>query len=140
MPLCARTRTLSGSLRRVQAEVGISVDTRPLRWAGAAMLTVAVAQPLIAHGAGGVPCPLRSLTGIPCPFCGMTRGVTAAVRGNVADAALLNPGSVLLVVAAVLLLGMWRIRRVTIPTWLPIALIAALWGFELFKYQSGLPL
>jgi hypothetical protein len=129
----------------VQAEVGIAVDTRPLRWAGAAMLTVAVAQPLIAHGAGGVPCPFRSLTGIPCPFCGMTRGVTAAVRGNVADAALFNPGSVLLVVAAVLLLGMWllgmgRIRHLTIPTWLPIALIAALWGFELFKYQSGLPL
>ena len=121
-------------------EVGVTVETRPLRWAGAAMLAVAVAQPLLAHGAGGVPCPLRSLTGIPCPFCGMTRGVTAAVRGNIADAALFNPGSVLLVVAAILVIATWRIRRVTIPTWLPIAMIGALWGFELFKYQSGLPL
>jgi hypothetical protein len=104
------------------------------------MLTVAVAQPLIAHGTGGVPCPLRSLTGLPCPFCGMTRGVTALVHGRVADAALFNPGSVLIVLAAVLLLVMWRIRRVTIPTWLPIAMVAAMWGFELFKYEAGLPL
>ena len=111
----ARTRTLSGSLPRVQAQVGSR--SRPARCGGPAprCSRVAVAQPLVAHGAGGVPCPLRSLTGIPCPFCGMTRGVTAAVRGDVADAALFNPGSVLLVVAAVLLLGMWRIRRVTIP-------------------------
>ena len=62
------------------------------------------------------------------------------MHGNVADAALFNPGSVLIVLAAVLLLVMWRIRRVTIPTWLPIAMVAAIWGFELFKYQSGLPL
>ena len=124
----------------MQAEAGIALETRPLRWAGAAMLTVAVAQPLIAHGTGGVPCPLRSLTGLPCPFCGMTRGVTALVHGRVADAALFNPGSVLIVLAAVLLLVMWRIRRVTIPTWLPIAMVAAMWGFELFKYEAGLPL
>ena len=104
------------------------------------MLTAAVAHPLIAHGSTGVSCPLRSLTGVPCPFCGMTRGVTAVVHGNVADAALLNPGSVLIVAAAVLLLVMWRVPRVTIPAWLPVATVAALWVFELFKYESGLPL
>lgn len=27
-------------------------------------------------------CPLRSLTGIPCPVCGMTRSIMAAVRGD----------------------------------------------------------
>jgi Protein of unknown function (DUF2752) len=124
----------------VHGEDGIALETRPLRWAGAAMLTAGVARPLIAHGGAGVPCPLRSLTGVPCPFCGMTRGVTAVVHGNVAGAALFNPGSVLIVVAAVLLLAMWRVRRVTIPTWLPVAMIAALWVFELFKYESGLPL
>ena len=73
------------------------------------MLTIAVAHPLIAHGSAGMPCPLRSLTGLPCPFCGMTRGVTAMVHGDVADAALFNPGSVLLVLAAVFLLVMWRV-------------------------------
>ena len=124
----------------MHAEGGIALETRPLRWAGAAMLTAAVAHPLIAHGSAGVPCPLRSLTGVPCPFCGMTRGVTAVVHGNVADGALFNPGSLLVVAAAVLLLVMWRVRRVIIPTWLPVAMLAALWVFELFKYESGLPL
>ena len=83
---------------------------------------------------------MRSLTGLPCPFCGMTRGVTAMVHGDVADAALFNPGSVLIVLAAIFLLVMWRVPRVTIPTWLPVAMLAALWAFELFKYESGLPL
>jgi hypothetical protein len=124
----------------VHAEDGIALETRPLRWAGAAMLTAAVAHPLIAHGGTGVPCPLRSLTGVPCPFCGMTRGVTAMVHGKVADAALFNPGSLLIVAAAVLLLVMWQVPRVTIPAWLPVATLAALWLFQLFKYQSGLPL
>ena len=41
----------------------------------------------------GVPCPLRSMTGVPCPFCGMTRGVTAAVHGNVVDAARSTPAA-----------------------------------------------
>jgi hypothetical protein len=124
----------------VQGQPGIALETRTLRWAGGGMLTIAVAHPLIAHGSTGMPCPLRSLTGLPCPFCGMTRGVIAMVHGNLADAALFNPGSVLIVLAAIFLLVMWRVSRVTIPTWLPVAILAALWVFELFKYESGLPL
>ena len=81
------------------------------------------------------------MTGVPCPFCGMTRGVTEAVHGDLAGAAALNPGSVLLVVAAVLLpRHAGDGARASIPTWLPIALVAALWAFELFKYATGQPL
>jgi hypothetical protein len=80
------------------------------------------------------------MTGVPCPFCGMTRGVTEAVHGDLAGAAALNPGSILLVVAAVLLLVTWRRRTASIPIWLPIALVAALWSFQLFKYATGQPL
>ena len=76
------------------------------------------------------------MTGVPCPFCGMTRGVTEAVHGDVAGAAASNPGSMLLVVAAVLLLVTWRRRTASFPMWLPYALVAALWAFELLKYAT----
>lgn len=104
------------------------------------MLALAAVRPYAGDGQAGVPCPLRSLTGIPCPFCGMTRGVTAAVRGDVFDAVVLNPGSVLLVLAAVTLLVWWRVRRLSVPVWLPVAAVALLWMFELFKLGVGLPL
>jgi hypothetical protein len=117
----------------------IGFDARPLRWAGAGVLALAAVRPDVA-GDAGIACPLRTLTGIPCPFCGMTRGVTAAVRGDLAHAVVLNPGSVLLVLAAVALLLMWRIPRLSVPMWLPVAAIAVLWSFELFKLGAGLPL
>jgi hypothetical protein len=116
----------------------VEVDCKPLRWAGGAMLGAAAVRPFV--GSPGVPCILRSTTGIPCPLCGMTRGVTAAVHGDFARAALMNPGSLLLVAAAVVLALGWRRRSITFPAWLPYALIAGLWAFQLFKYATGRPL
>lgn len=115
-----------------------SVDARPLRVAGAAVLGVAALRPVV--GDPGMPCPFRAISGLPCPFCGMTRGVTSAVHGDVVGAVLFNPGSVLLVIAAIALLVMWRWRRVTFPVWLPYAMFAALWSFELAKFATGRPL
>src|ERR1035438_8741256 len=47
---------------------------------------------LIAHTGGqGLPCPLRTLTGVPCPFCGMTTATVAITHGNWAAAAGANP-------------------------------------------------
>jgi hypothetical protein len=122
----------------VSIAVRTQVDLRPVRVAGAALLGIAALRPLL--GSPGIGCPLRAITGVPCPFCGMTRGVTAAVHGDVATAAFLNPGSVFLVLAAIVLLVAWRRRTVTFPVWLPYALFAALWGFQLFKYATGRPL
>ena len=61
------------------------VETREVRILGAAMLGVAAIRPLIPIEFVP-PCPLRSITGIPCPLCGMTRGVTALVHGDFARA------------------------------------------------------
>jgi len=36
-------------------------------------------------------CPLHALTGLPCPTCGMTRGLSCLLHGNLKVAILFNP-------------------------------------------------
>lgn len=86
------------------------------------------------------PCPLRAVTGIPCPMCGMTRGVTALVHGDLASAIVLNPASLVAVALALLLLLQWRTKRVVLPVWTIVAFLALMWTWQLFKYATGRPL
>jgi hypothetical protein len=70
--------------------------------AGAAMLG-AVYPAVVAHtGWPGLPCPLRTLTGVPCPFCGMTTATVALSHGEWGSAAAANP---LVYLAAALVAG-----------------------------------
>jgi len=81
----------------------------------------------------GVLCPLRTLTGVPCPMCGMTTSVEATVHLRLGDALGANPAGVLAVVVAVVLL----VRRpATVPVWVPAILggLAAMWLFELHRF------
>jgi hypothetical protein len=115
------------------------VNLEALRAVGAGMLGVAAVRPLIPFEFVP-PCPLRTLTGVPCPFCGMTRGVTAAVHADLGRAVFLNPGSVVAVVLAVLLLIAWRRKRFDLPVWSIAVVLGLLWSWQLFKYASGRPL
>jgi uncharacterized protein DUF2752 len=116
-----------------------TVELQPLRLAGAGMLGVAAVRPLL-PSTPGWPCPLRTFTGIPCPFCGMTRGVTAAMHGDFGASLVFNPGAIVLIVLAVLLLVAWRRRSATIPVWVIFGFFAVLWAYQLFKYATGRPL
>ena len=115
------------------------VDLRPLRVGALALVPTAFILSWLPVDV--VPrCPLRTLTGVPCPLCGSTRGVIAAVHGHLGHALELNPASLLvLALAAMLVLG-WRIERVRIPVWIVVAVFAALWTYQLFKYATGRPL
>ena len=121
------------------ATVPVALDLRHLRVAGAAMLGIAAVRPAL-PATDIVLCPLRRVTGVPCPFCGMTRAVTSAVHGDFAASLVFNPGGILLVVTAVLLLIAWRWRRVTVPMWVVFTFFAVLWAYQMFKYATGRPL
>jgi hypothetical protein len=116
-----------------------AVELRPLRAAGLFLVPAAVAlsvspvNPL-------PPCPLRTLTGVPCPLCGSTRGVMAAVHGDIGNAIALNPASIALLAFAALAVVGWRLERVRVPVWGIVAVFAVLWSYQLFKYASGRPL
>ncbi len=116
-----------------------TIDAGQLRGAGAAMLAVAVAMPWLPHGPG-LPCPLRTVTGVPCPLCGMTRAVTMAVHGDLGASLAMSPGGIVAVVAALVLLVAWRVRRIAIPGWAIPLTLGALWVYQLAKYATGRPL
>ena len=63
---------------------------------------VGALYPLImAHTGGqGLPCPLRTLTGVPCPFCGMTTATVAMAHGQWSAAAAASPLACLVAVLA----------------------------------------
>jgi hypothetical protein len=109
------------------------LDPRDLTTAGAVMLGAAVVLPLL-PGHPGLACPLRTMTGVPCPLCGMTTSVIETVHLDLGAAFAANPAGILAVLAALVLLAV-RPRRLTVPTVaLPLAL-AALWVFQLNRFD-----
>jgi hypothetical protein len=73
-------------------------------------------------------CPLKTLTGIPCPFCGMTRAVVAAVHGHIGTSLAFNPGGIVVLVIAVLAVVRPAVlTRLRAPAWALFATLGALW-------------
>jgi hypothetical protein len=108
------------------------IDVRELTWAGAAMLAAAAVLPAL-PGNPGLPCPLRTITGIPCPFCGMTTSVEATVHLDVAGAIAANPAGIALVIFAIVLVVL-RPKSIPVPIALAGAALALMWVFELQRF------
>ena len=110
----------------------LALDVRDVRTASAVLLGVAAVLPLL-PGHEQVVCPLRALTGVPCPLCGMTTSVTNTVRLDVGEALAATPAGVAATLAAIAILVV-RPRRLAIPAVLvPLALLA-MWAWQLQRF------
>ena len=111
----------------------LALDFTGLRTAGVAMLGLGAVLPLL-PASPGVPCPLRTLTGVPCPMCGMSTSVEAVLRLDLHGALAANPAGLLAVAVAVLLLIV-RPGRLRIPVFVVPLALAAMWLFELHRFS-----
>src|SRR6476469_1907694 len=107
-------------------------DTSDLRTAGGLMLAAAVVLPAI-PGHPGLPCPLRTLTGVPCPLCGMTTSVEATVHLHFGDALAAAPAGILLVAIAIVFLFR-RPERIRVPYAVVYVVLALMWIFQLHRF------
>jgi hypothetical protein len=103
-----------------------------------------------ALGGDGIwlPCPLRTLTGIPCPLCGMTTAATGLAAGDLGAALAANPFVLLLagftLVMAVLMIAravgrlpapaQWPVAQRRQGYWVTAMLAAASWAFQLHRF------
>jgi uncharacterized membrane protein AbrB (regulator of aidB expression) len=107
-----------------------TIRTREARVGAAAMLGVALIWPALpVHPP--LACPLRTLTGVPCPMCGMTRAVVALVHGHALQSLRFNPGGILVVLLALALVAGFRVERVRLPPWLLLLVPAVLWAWNI---------
>jgi Na+-translocating ferredoxin:NAD+ oxidoreductase RnfA subunit len=96
------------------------------------MLLLALLRPFVPIETG-VLCPLRAVTGVPCPFCGMTTSVTAAAHLDVAGAFAANPAGIVAVLVALYLL-VRRPQHIRVSMKLVLIALGAMWIFELSRY------
>jgi hypothetical protein len=108
------------------------LDPTDLRTAVVLLLPAAVVLPQL-PGHPGLPCLLRTLTGVPCPLCGMTTSVEATVRLHLRDAFMANPAGVGLVLVALALL-LLRPGGLVLPTAVLPLTLGAMWLFELHRF------
>jgi hypothetical protein len=79
-----------------------AVERRPardLRIAAGGLVGAAAVWPILPLHPP-LACPMRTLTGIPCPLCGMTRACVAAVHGHLGASLSFNPGGVVVMLLA----------------------------------------
>jgi len=116
---------------RAKLEIDLSVARR----LGAPMLGLGLLLPHL-PGHPGLPCPLRTMTGVPCPFCGMTTSVEAGVHLDWRGAISANPFGLVLIVVSVIVLIRPAWRRLAIPVSLLVAaaMTSELWELHRFKF------
>jgi hypothetical protein len=142
----------------------VSQESAPARAAGAwrprsvpeqlAVAGLGAAGTAVAYQAalGGeglwLPCPLRALTGVPCPLCGMTTAATGLASGELGTALAANPLALLLAGFTLVMTALmaaralgrlappaqWPASRRRQSYWVAAVLAAASWAFQLHRF------
>jgi hypothetical protein len=112
----------------------VELDLRDVRGAAVALLGAAAVLPLMPDH-GGLPCPLRTLTGVPCPLCGMTTSVDATVHGHPLAALAANPAGPFAIAAAVALLVRRKGQWLRVPAVVLLGVALGMWLFELGRFS-----
>jgi hypothetical protein len=86
-------------------------------------------------GNPGLPCPLRTVTGVPCPLCGLTTSVKAVMRADIGAAAATNPFGILAVAVALLLLLRPQRGNLRMPVIVLLLGIALSWLVQLHRFH-----
>lgn len=112
------------------------IDVRRLRTPAVIFLAGGL---LLAHLPAGVglPCPLRTLTGVPCPLCGVTTSVRDTLGGHVRAGFAAAPlGLVLIAFAAVAAVAArWGPINVRFLRPIVVVGVVAEWVFELHRFH-----
>ncbi len=105
------------------------------RLAAVGLVAVALGAHLLPASVG-LPCPLRSLTGVPCPFCGTQTSLRFIAQGHLGNAWSAAPLGFVVLVAALASLAMPRDEiEVKVPTVALLVLVGAEWVFELARFH-----
>ena len=118
----------------MSAQTAYEVDVRRLRKPAAIFLAGGL---VLAHlpATVGLPCPMRSLTGVPCPFCGVTTSVRDTFAGHLRAGLAAAPLGLLLIAAAIVIALRLGPARVKFLLPIVIAAVAAEWSFELLRFH-----
>jgi hypothetical protein len=87
-------------LRCARGELLLGVPTRAIAAAAFATVAVCGAVSPATLAAGPVLCPLRRMTGLPCPGCGLTRSCAACFHGDLGLSVSFHPFGPLVCAAA----------------------------------------
>jgi hypothetical protein len=147
-PGSARARAAGPGQPAAAWRPGASVPEQ-LGMAGVAAAGAAIAYQAVAGGQGiWLPCPLRAVTGIPCPLCGMTTAATALAAGDLGPAMAANPFVLVVAGFTLVMAALMAARALGLAAppaqspaarrrqsyWAAGVLAAASWAFQLHRF------
>ena len=106
----------------------INIPLAPMRWLVLGCVGLAVFG-LVLPFSPIPPCPLRTMTGVPCPLCGMTRSARSLMRLDLGASVRFQPFGVVACFVGIVILALWALPRTRSITVVRVPLLAIILTF-----------